>query len=621
MRLTSIEISNFRCLRRITLPIHQLTVLIGENDSGKSSVLDLLEIVLNNSQPDANDFCHEAISEDGDECSEQKAGGIEAILAFEIDLQNSAIDPQMVATDGRFYLRKTFTPNGPETFYKGRKFLDERLHQSFARLTVTQIDGLLQAFDILVEGRLNKNEKVELLEQYKQSVPTQEDWILVPASAVKDKLPRFERYRAIDYQTPESFVQKTLRIVYESAIFEESEEGQPRYLIEPLRKVNDLARQKMNGKIGELLSFVQRYIPEVREIEYDPTIDFTSGLKPGVFQINEGLGFHQLSKKGDGTKRRMLMAVVDWDRQVQLEQTGSRPVIRGYDEPDTNLHYEAQRRMYRAISDIANHEGSQTQVIICTHSLTMIDRAPAKAIGLLKRKNGATQVEFLKTDEEGEIEEFLNLLAGQLGITNTMLFYERCYIIVEGETEELAVPLLYRRLYSRSMLDDGIRVINIGGHGAWLPFLRLLGKNRQEITLSLLDTDAKKESLVKLAAAGFSKAYVDSQSYWIGTKEFEDAFSDEAWCLCLNTVYPRRDGFEWTGRDLQPLRQQAANRHRACDKFSEQLVSLVKNDAASGTSCTKPDLGRELGKLCPPDQIPEAITGLFEHARKISGAL
>jgi predicted ATP-dependent endonuclease of OLD family len=51
MILRQIEAENFRCLRSVSMPLHKLTTLIGENDSGKSSTLDLLDLVLNDQRP------------------------------------------------------------------------------------------------------------------------------------------------------------------------------------------------------------------------------------------------------------------------------------------------------------------------------------------------------------------------------------------------------------------------------------------------------------------------------------------------------------------------------------------------------------------------------------------
>ena len=46
MKLTEVTIRNFRCLVDVTIPIDDTTVLIGENNSGKTAFLDALRIAL-----------------------------------------------------------------------------------------------------------------------------------------------------------------------------------------------------------------------------------------------------------------------------------------------------------------------------------------------------------------------------------------------------------------------------------------------------------------------------------------------------------------------------------------------------------------------------------------------
>ena len=49
-------IRNFRCYKEeIQISFEDLTVLVGKNDSGKSTILDALEIFLNDVYPDVND--------------------------------------------------------------------------------------------------------------------------------------------------------------------------------------------------------------------------------------------------------------------------------------------------------------------------------------------------------------------------------------------------------------------------------------------------------------------------------------------------------------------------------------------------------------------------------------
>ncbi len=46
MKLTDIKIENFRGVRSLHLPLDVLTVLIGENNTGKSTVLEAIRLVL-----------------------------------------------------------------------------------------------------------------------------------------------------------------------------------------------------------------------------------------------------------------------------------------------------------------------------------------------------------------------------------------------------------------------------------------------------------------------------------------------------------------------------------------------------------------------------------------------
>lgn len=46
MKLTDIKIKNFRGVRSLHLPLDSLTVLIGENNTGKSTVLEAIRLAL-----------------------------------------------------------------------------------------------------------------------------------------------------------------------------------------------------------------------------------------------------------------------------------------------------------------------------------------------------------------------------------------------------------------------------------------------------------------------------------------------------------------------------------------------------------------------------------------------
>ena len=61
MRLVQLKVSNFRCFKDETaVDLDDLVVLIGKNDSGKSSLLDAMNIFFNG-VPEQDDLCVQAI--------------------------------------------------------------------------------------------------------------------------------------------------------------------------------------------------------------------------------------------------------------------------------------------------------------------------------------------------------------------------------------------------------------------------------------------------------------------------------------------------------------------------------------------------------------------------------
>lgn len=603
--------------------MQNLSVLIGENDAGKSSILDILEIVLNGAKPDENDFFN-ALYDELNSDNSHESDTICVTLTFKPDSWDLAQVDNYLANDGLIYVQWVYSVNDYQIAYKTQVFEDEELNSNLSNKSVGELDTLINRLNIdKPEGRINKDERLKLISDYMSSAKRKEAWVEVKYRDIRPLLPTFQRYRAIDYTRPESIITKTLQAIFESMIFENNDDEQ--VPIESLRELTNKVDAKINRKANELVSHVKYYYPRIQDIQIDTNLDFRKGFAVGEFLIDDGRGFHRLSKVGDGTKRRILMATLDWDQQTVETELSGQTIIRAYDEPDSNLHYEAQRKMFAAIQNVTEYESDQdyrVQGIVCTHSLVMIDRAPAKSLNHLKLSDrGITAIETLQTDVDDEVEQFLDTIARELGISNTVLFYERCYLIIEGETEENALPLLYRTLYGTSLIDDGIRLINLKGHGAWLSLLKLLGRNRQHITISLLDTDAREENEKKFIEAGFDRERLEEKCFWLGDKEFEDSFSNSVICMCLNELYPRIDKTSWDAEQIENIRRTARSSNRSRDKFSEKLRAIVNEDTHGGTTFSKAEFGYSIGKKCASEDIPETIKTVLVRVRSLAEIL
>jgi len=234
---------------------------------------------------------------------------------------------------------------------------------------------------------------------------------------------------------------------------------------------------------------------------------------------------------------------------------------------------------------------------------------------MLKCENGKTSVEKLNTFNDDSVENFLSELARELGITNSLMFYEDCFILVEGETEENALPLFYRILYGHSLLEDGINIINVRGKGAFKEFLKLLSHNKQELSVFFMDNDcsdddedAMTEQVLK--DCGFPNEFCEERIIMVGDKEFEDLFSFSILAKAFNIKWPKIDG-EWREEDFSDI--------DTSKKFSNELKKLIwKHCDSQGNKWSKPELGNALGKICPRDEIPEVVIDLFKIARDIA---
>lgn len=248
---------------------------------------------------------------------------------------------------------------------------------------------------------------------------------------------------------------------------------------------------------------------------------------------------------------------------------------------------------------------------------TLIDRAPAKSVRLFRLcEEGYTETSSLATDDDANVEKFLDTMAKELGITNSLIFYERCFILIEGETEENALPILYRKLYGSSVIEDCIRIINVRSNGAVKEFLKLLSRNRKELTIVFVDSDTKTQRAAKLTEdvlkqAGFDDQFVAGRVRYAGQQEFEDIFTDEMIAGCLEAYWPKADG-NWEADEIAAIRSDG--------KFSDGIGKLVwEGCGQAGERWTKPIFGQRIAEICEPTKVPRPVSDLFLLARQVAG--
>lgn len=611
MKLKELKIKGLKCYKDSrVIPFHNLTVFIGENDAGKSTVLDALDFLLNNKTPN---YTENEVDSD----FRNDSDFIELTAIFDIHNSNRDIEKYMV--ENQLKIRKTFLKdNSIKVEVYSEVFEDNDLNE-FEKMNASDLKALLAKLGI--DQKPNQEERKDAVNNYIEENPELSKstmWTEIRINDISNFLPIFQRYSSSDYGTPENSIRKTLDIVYRTWFYEEDEDGN-----ETLKEDFSTLKKDILTDIDEklktkLLGHIKRYKPEITNLGASCDIDFSKGLSFSGLNIEDDSGRSKsLNQIGEGSKKKIFLSILEWDSEISLDSESSRSIIRGYDEPDANLHYDAQRKMFYVINDLVQKTESNIQAIICTHSLTMIDRAPAKCINHVigNESTDKSFVVYLESEEDRDISDFLNQISEISGIKNSSIFYEKCFLLVEGESEQNALPIMYRKYTNRSLSEDGIILINLQTNGQWSNALKFLHANKEDCTVLLLDADTQYTTSVnqvtkqKLEQIGFSPDFLTSKCFFIGTKEFEDVISDNQYAIICNSNFPRHDGNLWSANNFSEKRRE--------EKFSDSLKILLSRECKK--SIGKPEIASAVADILNKEEIEdiEVMKNLFDKIQGI----
>ncbi|EHQ36309.1 AAA family ATPase [Methanoplanus limicola] len=632
MKIKSISVCNYKCHRIIeNLPFHEFTTLIGENDSGKTAIIDFLEIMLTNAIPKFEDYYrYLALDPQSGHDHEVTAEDISGEVIFIVDEDEIMDIPDYLDENGCFRLKKEFTSEDNHTYLYTQRYSDERFY-NYKKMNANDLGVFVEELRLSPkEGTKfnNQDERKTAVKDYiqikSQEIPSSLDWHEINFKDIQNFLPKLIRYNVDDYNNPENLIFKVLKESFEDELYCKDQNGIKKLRDQKIQDAMDRAKERLNEESGQFLKHLQKFNRRIDSISIEPEIDLTSGLKQTPVKIKEKYEPYQyLNNKGYGTKRRMYLAIFEWNKEV-LSGIDQDYAIRCYDEPDNNLHIEAQRSLFRTLRSVVDDSKGKNQVILCTHSLFMIDSVSSSSINLLRNCHGSTEIDYLKSDDDPTIQEFISLMCREMGLSNSHLFFEKCFIIIEGPTESNFIPQAYRKLYNSSMAEDGITLIELGGNGAALNFLKLLMKNKSDLIILFLDNDTKRIRREKLltddmiSSSGMTESdyrmsvdnFFKERLIYIGEKEFEDTFSNEVILSVLNRYRPKKDEKLWIDEDIRKMREK--------NKFSDEIISCVAKECKPNY-LNKPELGTFLASLIEKEDIPQTVKDLFSKARDISG--
>ncbi len=412
MYLKSLNLNNFRKFQNLQVEFTKgLNLLVGENDAGKTAIVDAIKYVLNTQsfdyiRPSYEDF----FNSESDELHRKNDFYIECI--FE-DLKSheasSFLEWLGFYDDGKSFLKIWLSAKRKDRkiFYEIRSGANDEGSQLSAEardyLRVTYLKALRDA-----ESELSPKKGSRL-------------------SQILDSHEIFE-----DKENHE--LKEIMRITNESIekYFSTGNNGED--LMNSLNsylKDFSLASNKLESKFLMSGSSLKSILEKL-------------GLK--IFNSSEN------NSQGLGSQNLLYIAA----ELLLLKKTGYAGLKLGLiEEIEAHLHPQTQIKLIEAIQSIG--ETNDIQFIMTTHSPNLTSKIKLENLIVIKNGNAYPMGSEYTKLEKGDyyfLERFLDS-------TKANLFFANGIILVEGDAENILLPIIAKKI-GKNLSDYGVSIVNVG---------------------------------------------------------------------------------------------------------------------------------------------------------------
>ncbi len=471
---------------------------------------------------------------------------------------------------------------------------DARL-QTLDSKKLSELKEIAEQLGVIAAGPANQRDSyLRPLQETADKQDRVEVWLAARKELV-ESLPRLITFASTAEPNPEAEIREALQEAYVQAL-EDAD------IVGPVRKAEKEVRTKLEDAAKHLRDHILDSCPELADLVVEPTVSFKEGFG-GVrlSSMRKGSGAVPLSASGAGTQRRITLATWEWTRNLLSEGASEgRSIVVAYDEPDTHLDYGHQRDLVDLIRKQC--ELPSVRVVIATHSLNLIDKVSIEDVVHLELDDDRTVIKRLFGDDHGAIDRHLMDIAAAMGLRNSVLLHERCFVGVEGVTEQQAIPILFRTATGLTLQAAGIALVPAGGNAGARSFCKYLAEHGREVRF-IVDKDSSTHKVFapdKLRAEGIA----DDQMYLVGDpSEIEDLFSGEQWAYVANLAWPRADGAPWIPEEFAKL--------RSSGKFSDRLRDLLVAQSSSPPTSKAALLPALASTLSEVEEVPNALRDVF----------
>ena len=400
MRIEEVKIKNFRSIKSATLRMNKITAVVGENNAGKTAVLRAINAVLN-------------------------------YMDEEMSFKNKT---HQYAVRSNTYITISFVEVPDKVIYKDKIDIDKLVIKFVYKYSKDK-----EQYMYVKDG-----EEKSVDDEFMKNLSKDIKYVYIPAGRTN---------KDVSWEENSIFKEVVSNYMYKHTKNRDRISGDVRKVA---KKIHDSALTTLEKDINTL--YMQNQTMDFK-FDFADDLDYSVLLKKIKFSLNECGTDYLLKEWGSGTKSLAVIAMYRANALLEEES-----IVLGIEEPETNLHPQAQKRFIHSLRNELHD--NETQTIFTTHSTVLVDELQHEDIILIRRKKDSKRgfksvLSQLQKNfwEKYGLEEFKHYQF--FNYKNSDFFFSKYVVIGESKNDIQVIKKLIESKIQNVIAD--VSFLELGG--------------------------------------------------------------------------------------------------------------------------------------------------------------
>ncbi len=408
MRICSLKLKNFRGYRSETeIEFDRLSVFVGKNDVGKSTILEALDIFFNDGKGtvkiDKTDVnIYSAREDDQETIIAVSFSDLPERIIIDSTVETTLANEYMLNSGGNLEIIKKYKNGGkPQIYIRALHPTNPKCSDLLLKKN-SELKSIIQSNDIVCENQnVNTVMRASIWNHFSNNLSIEEMEINVMKEDAKKIWEKI-----VEYMPVYSLFQSDRENCDDDHAVQDPLQEAVKQILKDDRIQSSLT-DVANEVHQKLLEVASRTLEKLREMDpsiacsLNPIIPSSDSLKwQDVFKSVSISGDEDIpiNKRGSGVKRLVLLNFFRGEAERRYEEGVSTGVIYAIEEPETSQHRDNQIKLINALKQLTTM--NNVQVILTTHSSVIVKQLEFSNLRLIIEGRNGKEV---RNVEEGQL--------------------------------------------------------------------------------------------------------------------------------------------------------------------------------------------------------------------------